>query len=303
MTFKTSNSRVIEWVREMLFFLMFCFAFSMFGLIVMKLFGNFVGVENLSDLVRALDDESTVGERNNIRILLLFNQLFLFALPCIAYGIWKYKSKILKGLQLAKLPSGSNILHAILIILTAFPFIMLVMWLNQQIPISEAMLAMEAEAAETTKYLLTMDSVGEFLFTLFIVGITPAIGEELLFRGVLQPMFERLFQNGHVAVWITAILFSAIHFQMQGFLPRMLLGAMLGYFFLYTRSLWLPMIVHFVFNGSQVIAQYAGEIEIEDPEIQFSDIIVPSIISLVIVTILILQFLKNNKLEILESQT
>lgn len=295
MTFKTSNSRVIQWVREMLFFLLFCFAFSILGLLVMKVFSNFVGIENLSSLVSSLDENSKVGSRNNIRFVLFLNQLFLFALPAIAYAIWKYKSAMLKGLNLTYLPKGNNALYAILIVLTAFPFIMLIMWLNQQIPISETMLEMEEKAAETTKYLLKMDSLGEFLFTLFIVGITPAIGEELVFRGVLQPMFERLFQNGHLAVWVTAIIFSAIHFQMQGFIPRMLLGALLGYFFFYTRNLWLPIIAHFVFNGSQVVAQFIGKMEIENPEMKFSEIIIPSLISGTVVTFLIYQFLKNNK--------
>lgn len=295
MTFKTSNSRVIQWVREMLFFLLFCFAFSILGLLVMKVFSNFVGIENLSSLVSSLDENSKVGSRNNIRFVLFLNQLFLFALPAIAYAIWKYKSAMLKGLNLTYLPKGNNVLYAILIVLTAFPFIMLIMWLNQQIPISETMLEMEEKAAETTKYLLKMDSLGEFLFTLFIVGITPAIGEELVFRGVLQPMFERLFQNGHLAVWVTAIIFSAIHFQMQGFIPRMLLGALLGYFFFYTRNLWLPIIAHFVFNGSQVVAQFIGKMEIENPEMKFSEIIIPSLISGTVVTFLIYQFLKNNK--------
>ncbi len=296
MTFNTSKSRVRDWIKEMLFFLMFCCAFSLVGLLMIKVIGDFIGIDDISNLVDNLNADSSLSDRNGIRIILFLNQLLLFVLPSIAYGIWKYKSKLLTGLKLSKFPEGNNILYAILIVLTAFPFVMLIMWLNQQIPITESMLEMEEKAAETTKYLLTMNSKGEFLFTLFIVAVTPAIGEELMFRGVLQPMFEKLFQNGHIAVWITAILFSAIHFQMQGFLPRMFLGAILGYFFLYTRNLWLPIIAHFIFNGSQVIGQYAGQIEVENPEMNFSDIIIPSLVSGVILTLLVIQFVRKNKI-------
>jgi membrane protease YdiL (CAAX protease family) len=297
MTFKTSNSRVIEWVREMLFFLLFCIVFSLVGIVIIKIFSGFVGIEAISNLGNSLNEESTFSDRNNIRIILFINQLFLFVLPCIAYGIWKFKSKLFSSFKLNHFPKGFNVLLVILIILTAYPFILLMMWLNELIPISEAMLAMEEQAAETTKYLLTMDSIGEFIFTLFIVAVTPAVGEEFVFRGVLQPIFERLFKNGHAAVWVSAILFSAIHLQMQGFLPRMLLGAFLGYFFLYTRNLWLPMIAHFIFNGSQVVAQFSGRIETENPEIIFSEIIIPASVSLVIVIILSHQFLNRNQLK------
>ena len=116
-----------------------------------------------------------------------------------------------------------------------------------------------------------------------------------MFRGILQPIFQKAFQNKHIAVWLAAILFSAIHFQMQGFIPRMLLGAFLGYFYLWTNNLWVSIFAHLVFNGSQVFGKYANTMAIENPEINLHEIALPSLISLAFLIILGRLFFKFNK--------
>ncbi|MEM1122064.1 MAG: CPBP family intramembrane glutamic endopeptidase, partial [Bacteroidota bacterium] len=78
----------------------------------------------------------------------------------------------------------------------------------------------------------------------------------LLFRGIIQQNLEKRSQNPHLAIWITALIFSFIHFQFQGFFPRVLLGTLLGYLFVWTRNLWIPIIAHFVYNSGQVLLQY-----------------------------------------------
>ncbi|TAF81977.1 MAG: CPBP family intramembrane metalloprotease, partial [Sphingobacteriales bacterium] len=91
---------------------------------------------------------------------------------------------------------------------------------------------------------------------LLMIAILPAIGEELFFRGTIQNIFTALFKNPHVAVWLTAILFSAIHLQFYGFLPRMFLGALFGYLFIWGKSIWLPILGHFLNNGFAVIMAF-----------------------------------------------
>ena len=130
---------------------------------------------------------------------------------------------------------------------------------------------MEATAEGMLRSLLVMESPAELLLNLLVMAVLPAIGEELLFRGVLQQKIERLSQRPHLAIWSTAFVFSAIHMQFEGFLPRMLLGAALGYLFYWTRNLWVPIVAHFVFNGAQVAAQYFareqfGQLELEQAE-------------------------------------
>lgn len=279
MNLKLQNKETL--IKELLYFIGFCLLFALLGSGVLLLLENAFGGKP-SELFEILNEKTEPDIRNTARTYLMFSHVFTFALPCLAYVIWRYRNQAFTELNLNKVPHPNNILYSIIIILASFPFVMLTMWLNQQIPMSESMLELEAKAMEMTKNLLLMTGDGELIVTLVAVAITPAIGEELMFRGVLQPIFEKMFRNGHVAVWITAILFSAIHFQMQGFIPRMLLGAFLGYFYLWTRNLWIPILAHFAFNGSQVIAKYKTTIEIENPNIELNEIIIPSLVSLML---------------------
>ncbi len=89
-----------------------------------------------------------------------------------------------------------------------------------------------------------------------MIALLPAIGEELVFRGVVQKIFRQWSRNAHVAIWTTAVLFSAMHMQFYGFIPRMLLGAMLGYMLEWSGSLWLPMLAHFINNAGAVLLTY-----------------------------------------------
>lgn len=78
----------------------------------------------------------------------------------------------------------------------------------------------------------------------------------MLFRGIVQPKLTEHFKNPILGIWVTAIVFSAIHMQFEGFFPRMILGAMIGYLFYWTNNLWVPIVAHFVNNGLQVVVAY-----------------------------------------------
>lgn len=112
----------------------------------------------------------------------------------------------------------------------------------------------EEKAQELTlKILLSDKSWLSFVVNLIIVAVIPSVGEELLFRGLLQRLFYRFSPKGHLAVWVTAILFSAVHFQFFGFLPRLMLGAVFGYLMLFSGNLWLPILAHFFNNAVGVV--------------------------------------------------
>jgi membrane protease YdiL (CAAX protease family) len=108
---------------------------------------------------------------------------------------------------------------------------------------------MEERAGEITKHIINFDSTGELILTIVVVAILPAIGEELVFRGMIQRDLFRATNNAHVAIWVAAIIFSAIHFQFYGFFPRVFLGALFGYLYYWSGSLIMPMIAHFINNG------------------------------------------------------
>ena len=129
----------------------------------------------------------------------------------------------------------------------------------------------ESLAEELTKFFTTFNSTGDFLFGMIVIALLPAIGEELVFRGMLQPEIFRASGNHHVAIWVSAIIFSAFHMQFYGFIPRMFLGALFGYLYVWSGNLLLPMIAHFVNNGFSVLMMYLYQqgiitIDMDSPE-------------------------------------
>lgn len=115
---------------------------------------------------------------------------------------------------------------------------------------------MEEAAGEATKLMIAFDSFGQFVFGLFIIAVLPGVGEELLFRGIIQRKIQTITGSGHAAVWIAAILFSATHFQFYGFVPRLLIGLLLGYYYLWSQNLLVPIFAHFVNNATTVTLMY-----------------------------------------------
>lgn len=236
------------------------------GLTVLLLVANGYGLDELASL---LTDVSTAKERNIFRTSLLIQHLTMFVLPALVVAYFVYKQDWRKKLSLDAFPSFSTWGIGILIMVAAIPLVAASSWLNLQIPLPEWASSMEEQTQEAILQMLKVDAPYELLFNLFLVGVIPAIGEELIFRGFLQKRLEELVHNPHTAVWIAAFIFSTIHFQFEGFLPRMLLGALLGYLLVWTKNLWVPMIAHFFFNASQVLAQYFSP---EDAQMEIENI-------------------------------
>ena len=120
----------------------------------------------------------------------------------------------------------------------------------------DSMRAQEDAAAELIGQFLYMPGLVDLFQTLVIVALIPAIGEELLFRGVVQPMLSEK-RGAHFGVWITAFVFSFIHFQFFGFFPRFILGVILGYLVVWKKSLWYSIVAHFTNNALAVIGYFA----------------------------------------------
>ncbi len=114
----------------------------------------------------------------------------------------------------------------------------------------------EDRLAKFTKLLTQFDSIGGLLVGILVIGLLPAVGEELVFRGMLQREVWRSTNNIHLSIWVSAIIFSAIHMQFFGFFPRMLLGALFGYLYYWSDNLLIPMFAHFFNNSFAVIMLY-----------------------------------------------
>ena len=156
----------------------------------------------------------------------------------------------------------------ILAFFTANPFIAVVSSWNEGMQLPEALQGVERWMREseellkdTTLRMLGSSSIPQLISNLIVIALIPAIGEELTFRGVIQQGLAKYLKNEHVAVWLAATIFSAIHVQFFGFFPRLLLGVLLGYIFLYGRSLIASIFCHFMNNA--IIIVYA---HVSDPE-------------------------------------
>ena len=130
---------------------------------------------------------------------------------------------------------------------------------------------MEETVKVLTEYLTEFESTGYFILAIFVIAVIPAIGEELLFRGLLQNILKRIFKNYHVAIWIAAILFSAIHFQFYGFIPRVLLGALFGYLYVWTGNLLIPIVAHFLNNSISLFALYIYQKGLTDIDVESTE--------------------------------
>lgn len=230
--------------------------------------------------------ENDVEKRSFIKVILLTSHLFTFIVPSLLLALILHKRNAFQYLRLHQAPIIQNLLYGGVWMLLALPFIMLIFWLNQQIPLGIFAQDLENQAGLLTEKLLVMTNIWELLFSLLVIAIIPSIGEELMFRGIFQPLFSKIFNNPHVGVWLAAILFSAIHLQFEGFLPRMILGALLGYLFLWTNNLWVAIFGHFVNNGVQLVAVYTTNMDIEQQTPELSKIWLPSLLSLALVAAL-----------------
>ncbi|CAG5005787.1 hypothetical protein DYBT9275_03652 [Dyadobacter sp. CECT 9275] len=129
------------------------------------------------------------------------------------------------------------------------------------------MRAKEDQLAVMTKFLTSYQSIGQLLIALVVVVLLPSLGEEALFRGVIQRKLSAQM-NIHAAIWISAAIFSTIHFQFYGFFPRMMLGALFGYLYYWTGNFWIAVLAHFVNNGFVLIMMYLYNMKVLDINIE-----------------------------------
>lgn len=193
----------------------------------------------------------------------LYSQLGMFLLPAFA-AAYLYGDSVKEYLSFRAPRRWSSALWAALSMVIAIPMINLLGHINEQLLVFPESLkwletwlrAMEDENARMME-LFAPTGFGHYLLSLFIIAVMAGVGEELLFRGALQRILEKMTRNHHVVIWVAAILFSAIHLQFYGFIPRMLMGAYFGYLLYMTGSIWVPVAAHLGNNAFVVTAGYA----------------------------------------------
>lgn len=193
-----------------------------------------------------------------IRISIVLQDLFVFIIPAIATAIVITRLPA-RFLDIESTPKPRLLILAILSLLAAFPVLNCIISWNENLhlpvgftEIESQLRALENAAEDTFSNIISSDSVSALILSILIVAILAGLSEELFFRGALQKLMLLTRMNPHVAIWITAFIFSTVHFQFFGFIPRMILGAYFGYLVWWTRCLWIPITVH-IFNNSIVV--------------------------------------------------
>jgi uncharacterized protein len=182
----------------------------------------------------------------------------LIVLPVLYILFFKEDLKIIFSVKKGRpLPL---ILFSMIIFFSFLPLVNAVNEWNQSIHLPSAfnaleqtMRGMEDQAAKAIDLIIYYENIPQFLIIFFLVAILPAIGEELLFRGVVQNEIRQIFRNPHAAIFLSAFLFSFVHFQFFGFFPRMLLGMLFGYLYYWSGNILIPVSVHCLNNGLTLI--------------------------------------------------
>lgn len=220
------------------------------------------GIDPFAD-AGALADLSNPLVLSAMKVLQVFSTaLGMFLVPAIVTA-FLFSHQPARYLHIGAIPKLTEILLVVVLIFSVAPLINLIYEFNKMLQLPEFMSGVEAwirakedEMEKLTLAFLDMKTTGDLLSNVLVVGLLTALAEEFLFRGVLLRLFREMTGNMHVAILLTAILFSAIHMQFYGFIPRMLLGMLLGYLLWWSGNLWLPVLAHFINNSGAVVFAY-----------------------------------------------
>jgi len=256
-----------------LFLMAITFAALIVGQLLSVAFMQMIGI-SIGDMLSMGDTFSQ--NITAFKWLQILSAIITFVLPALLFSKYKTGSftaffRHRNGIQILPIALAG------LAMAVSYPMLIVSMKVNSFLAFPESMRfledmirGMEDSAAAMTTQFLTMESFGSFALNMLMVGVLPAIGEELLFRGCIQKLFQRGLKNPHLAIFFASVIFSFFHFQFYGFLPRMIMGMILGYLFYYSGNIWYPILAHFFNNGFQVLMVYLGQMpldEISTPEL------------------------------------
>jgi membrane protease YdiL (CAAX protease family) len=214
---------------------------------------------------------------NELMLAQAVNHLGTFLLPSLVYW-YTIERQSWSRFNTRPITAVAGLSLVALIVISFMPFDGLIIEWNQNLhlpqtlgPLEEWIRSKEKQAEGATKFLTTFHSTFELLAALIVIAVIPAVGEEVLFRGIIQRSLTYWTANTHVAIWIAAALFSAIHVQFLGFFPRMLLGALFGYLYVWSGSIWVPILAHFVNNGFTVLMVYLHQQKLVSMDIESTE--------------------------------
>lgn len=199
-------------------------------------------------------------ERAGILIISSLQSIVVFMLPAYAVARMQGAHQSNKLLGLSTAPTLKNIVGILLLLMVAMPALNQVIYWNENMHlpsqlsgIEEQLRNWENSSLKITETILNTTGLNGLFSGILVVGCITGLGEEMFFRAGLQRILSQKLSK-HVSIWISAFIFSLLHFQFFGFIPRMLLGAIFGYLYVWTGSIWVAAIAHAI-NNSIVVVQ------------------------------------------------
>jgi membrane protease YdiL (CAAX protease family) len=194
-----------------------------------------------------------------LKFFQFFQVFFSFIVPAHLFARFHSNNQSAEYLQLKSTSNIHFILGALMIFLIS-PLISFLNEINQNISLPAFLSSLEStfksleeKSKIATELFLNVNTTADIVVNFFIVAILAAVSEELIFRGVLQRLMGTVVRNIHLNILICSVIFSAFHLQFYGFIPRLALGMLLGYSFHFSKSLWVPIMIHFLNNATAVL--------------------------------------------------
>ncbi len=210
-----------------------------------------------------------VDQWRMLMALTVIQNIGIFIIPAFITARIFNNGRTLQVLQLSRSPRWGQLGMMLLIYFASIPMMETIVTWNEGMHLPDALAGVESwmreredAAALATEQMMDFSTIGQLITIIFTVGILTGMGEELIFRGSIQRLMIERNINIHVAIWVSAFLFSAIHMQFFGFVPRMLLGAFFGYLAVWSGSMWLPILAHALNNSLAIIGmRYSADVE------------------------------------------
>jgi len=233
-----------------------------------------------------------------IRISQTFATIGTFLLPALLFAYCQNR-QLFDYNAANRRPNTSMVNIVLLLSITLLPVVSVLSTFNifimpQEGAVAEFMRDMEEAANHILEMLTSRRSTWDLISNLLVLAVLAGVCEEFLFQGALQPLMTRWTKNPHVGVLVTAFIFSILHFQFYGFIPRFALGVYLGYLFYWSRSLWLPILAHVLHNALSILVDFTLQGKgIDTDNLQFTDIhgSIPVIISCTLLSAMGIVFL------------
>lgn len=265
MPISSNSSKPNSVVVQLIIIVGVTLAFMFIGTLLGVIFNNLVYGVSLTDFALGSVDATNVTKKKiyAMKSFQLFSTLGLFFLPAITLPFVLFKKSSIEYLAINKKFKVTTLIFGFISFICLLPLIELTIQWNENINFPEGLKNIEQiikSAEEDSKQALNLILKGNTWYdiasNIFIICILAAVTEELFFRGFLQRYLYEKTASLHVSVIFTAIVFSAIHFQFYGFVPRLLLGAFFGYVYFYSRTIWIPIILHFANNFLSLMIFY-----------------------------------------------